>query len=218
LGIRSRRTPREPPTTTGSGAGATGFHGIRDRAHGGRRALHVRRDDPPGGAAAGDLREVHALVRRDLLRQRRRLAPACRRLGRGRRRRRRRRLRLGRRGAGRRRLRAAPPAGFAAAVSIAAIAAPTFCSAPDFTLTRSTPAARAHLQRRLVALDVDEHLVRLDPVAVLLVPLPRVTSVMDSPGLGTTMSTMSVSVLVRGVRHPSRVSAPFSPRPFAAGA
>ena len=46
------------------------------------------------------------------------------------------------------------PAGFAAAVSIAPIGAPTFCSAPDCTLTRSTPAAGARTSRVALSLSM----------------------------------------------------------------
>ena len=46
------------------------------------------------------------------------------------------------------------PAGFAAAVSIAPIGAPTFCSAPDCTLTRSTPAAGARTSKVALSLSM----------------------------------------------------------------
>ena len=88
----------------------------------------------------------------------------------------------------------AAPAGRAAASSIFATSVPTFCSVPDFTTNRIAPDAGESNSRVALSESISFNNSSFSTQSPsLLRHVPRVTSVMDSPGLGTTTSTMCVT-------------------------
>ena len=89
---------------------------------------------------------------------------------------------------------ATAPAGRAAASSIFATSVPTFCSVPDFTTNRIAPDAGESNSRVALSESISFRSSSFSTQSPsLLRHVPRVTSVMDSPGLGTTTSTMCVT-------------------------
>ena len=89
---------------------------------------------------------------------------------------------------------ATAPAGRAAASSIFATSVPTFCSVPDFTTNRIAPDAGESNSRVALSESISFNNSSFSTQSPsLLRHVPRVTSVMDSPGLGTTTSTMCVT-------------------------
>ena len=146
-----------------------GLDRVGDRLHRRGRALDVGHHDASGGAAAGHLGEVDALVGRHLLGQGRCLLAVG-----GSRRSRSRRCSRGCRSSRLRRRRCHHLAARRlrrCRVDGRDLRAHLLLGAGLHLDAQHARSGRAHLEGRLVALDVDQHLVGLHPVAVILVPL-----------------------------------------------